>query len=372
MINHQYYMSKALELALQAYPYPNPQVGSVIVKNDSIIAEGFHKEYGGPHAEINAFNSLPPNTSLDDAVLYVSLEPCFHHGKTPPCTDRIIDSGIKTVVVACLDPNPLVGGQGIAKLQDAGITVITGILEKEAQELNETFFKFITTKQPFVLIKSAVTMDGKTATVSGQSKWISSEASRMEVQVLRNKFAAVMTGINTVLEDDPLLTCRLENSRQPIRIILDSHLRIPISSQIVQTAESFPTIIATITSKDSPNAGQLIKHGIEILECRSLNNKIDLIDLMNKLGNKNIDSIMIESGGTLSFSVLESGIADKIRMYLCPKIFGGLGLSFVSGAGVSLVENAFPVEFSTIRMCGSDIVIEAYIKKDNSTCLQES
>ncbi len=360
--NHEIYMKKAIELAKKAYVSPNPRVGSLIVKDNCIIAEGYHQQYGGPHAEVQAFRNLPPNVSLENATLYVSLEPCSHHGKTPPCVDLIIKSGIKLVIVACLDPNPLVAGKGVKILQDHGIEVMVGVLEDEAKELNEYFFKYITTKKPFVLLKGAMTLDGKIATVTGESRWISSEESRKEVHQLRSQMTAIMVGINTVLVDDPMLDSRIENGRNPTRIILDSHLKTPITSKIVQTSKDIKTIIVT-QNADKKKQELYLENGVEVLSLKEKQGKIDLQELMRVLGNKNIDSILLEGGATVFYSALQEKIVDKVQLYIAPKIFGGSNAKgLVGGDGVEHIEDAIQLSSYKIRQIGVDFVVEGYIK----------
>ncbi len=370
---HEKFMSRALELAQNGFVSPNPRVGAVLVKDDNIIAEGYHKKFGEAHAEIELFNSLPDDFDYTRTALYVTLEPCSHYGKTPPCAKKIVELGIKTVYVACLDPNPLVAGRGIQILKDDGIDVSVGILEEEAKIVNETFFKFITTKRPFVLLKSAMSLDGKICTNTGESQWISSEESRREVHFLRSRMTAIMVGINTVLVDDPMLNARIENGRNPIRIILDSSLRTPLSSKIVQTSKEITTIIVTV-EKDKDKYTPYTDNNIEIIcvndntelssiELSSIKlSSIDLSSLMDILAKKNIDSILIEGGAELSYSALESKIVDKVQLYYAPIIIGGKeSKSFICGKGIDKLDEAFRVKSYTVRSIGKDFVVEGYI-----------
>ncbi|MGL4394625.1 MAG: bifunctional diaminohydroxyphosphoribosylaminopyrimidine deaminase/5-amino-6-(5-phosphoribosylamino)uracil reductase RibD [Brevinema sp.] len=366
---HQEFMKRALELAKRGNPSPNPYVGAVIVKDNHILAEGFHRAFGAPHAEIEAFARVPKNTDLSNATIYVTLEPCSHFGKTPPCVDAILKHGVKQVVVASLDPNPLVAGSGIAKLQAHGVQVSVGILEDEAKALNETFFKYITTKEPFVLAKMAMTLDGKIATVSGESKWISSEESRTEVQHLRHAYTAIMVGIGTVLADDPMLTARIPNGRNPIRIVVDTKLRTPIDSQLVQTTYEIPTIIVT-ANENLDQQTLYTSLGVEILQAPLKDHHIDLNIMMKKLGERGIDSILLEGGGELMFSAMKAGVVDKLRLYLAPKIFGGKAPSLVGGEGVSSIQDAFELSsYKIINNASQDIIIEGYFKEKR--CLQD-
>ncbi|MGL4560967.1 MAG: bifunctional diaminohydroxyphosphoribosylaminopyrimidine deaminase/5-amino-6-(5-phosphoribosylamino)uracil reductase RibD [Brevinema sp.] len=356
----EYFMEKALQLAKKGNPSPNPFVGAVIVKNRAIIAEGYHKYFGGHHAEIEAFNNISDATLLEDAVLYVTLEPCSHFGKTPPCAEAILKYGIKKVIVASLDPNPLVSGKGVQFLRNHGVEVIVGVLENEAKILNEAFFKYMSTQRPFVLAKMAMTLDGKIATSTGESTWISSLESREEVHWLRHKYTAIMIGVGTVLKDNPMLTARVPNGRDPLRIIVDTHLRTPTDSNLIQTASQIKTIIATSVT-DQKKQKAFIDLGVEILVCKTICSKIDLDDLMTKLGQQHIDSILLEGGGELLFSAMKNKIVDKIRLYIAPKFFGGNSYSVVGGEGLSSINDAFELSSYTISSNAShDIIIDGY------------
>ncbi len=355
------FMKRALEIAALGYVSPNPRVGAVLVRDHHIIAEGYHQNYGGDHAEIELFNSLPADFDYSDTVLYVTLEPCSHYGKTPPCAAKIIALGIPRVIVACTDPNPLVAGRGIQMLKDAGVKVSVGLLQEESQKLNESFFKFISTRKPFVLLKSAMSLDGKICTNIGESKWISSEASRREVHILRSRMSAVMVGVNTVIADDPALNSRIENGRDPIKIIADSTLRTPLDSKALQNNNK--TIIATLELNQAKHIPYTDK-GVEIITTESKDGKIDLQDLMGKLAAANIDSILLEGGAELAYSALDAGIIDKVQLYYAPILIGGSdSKSFISGEGVQKLSDAFELENCTVRATDRDFVIEAYIKK---------
>jgi len=358
---HEYFMKKALEIAQLGFVSPNPRVGAILVRDNIIITEAYHKQYGSHHAEVNLFNSLPDNFDFKDCSLYITLEPCSHFGRTPPCVDLVISKGIKKVIIASLDPNPLVSGRGIQKLKDAGIEVITGILEDQEKTLNEAFFKFITTKMPFIHVKSGVSLDGKICTSTGESKWITSEKSRQYAHMLRSQYSAIMVGINTVLMDNPLLTSRIKNGRDPIRIILDTKLKTPLDSKIIQTASKIRTII--VTSKDS-NYTDYINNHIEIITTPLKNNKIDLEYLINILANMGIDSILIEGGGELIYSAFETKVVDKLSLYIAPILLGGKNSkSFIGGEGISNLKDAIQIENWTITQLSKDILIESYIKK---------
>ena len=365
----QKYMQRALELAVKGVgrTNPNPLVGAVIVKNDKIIAEGYHEAFGGPHAEINALKNA--TESVKGATMYVTLEPCSHYGKTPPCTEAIIESGITEVVVAAADPNPLVAGRGIKRLEDSGIAVWTGLLEDEAKELNEIFIKFISTGNPFVIMKTAMTLDGKIACKSGKSKWISNEKSRQHVHNLRNRLSGIMVGIGTVLKDDPSLTCRRgEFSRQPIRIIVDSSLKIPLDAKVLTDERPEETIIATTEKLDNQKAENIKSLGAKILYVPSKDGRVDLIKLMELLGKEQIDSILLEGGGELNYSALKAGIVDKVMTFIAPKVLGGKDAPTpVEGEGAMDMSQQIELENIKIQMFGDDVMIEGEVKK----CLQD-
>lgn len=361
----EYYMRLALELAEKGKGSvsPNPMVGAIIVKNDRVIGEGYHEKYGQAHAEVNAFNSATED--VEDAILYVSLEPCSHQGNTPPCVDLIIKKKIKKVVVGALDPNPLVSGRGIKKMMAAGIEVVTDILSEECQQLNEVFMKFITERIPFVVLKVAMSLDGKIATSSGESKWISGEQSRENVHKERSYLSGIMVGINTVLRDNPRLTARVPGGKNPIRIVLDSQLRIPLDMNILQQQDEAPTIIITTKMASSEKLNALNKKGITTLIVSDRMGRVDLKEAIKRLGEMTIDSLLLEGGSELNYSSLEAGIVDRIQIYIAPKIIGGsTSPTPVGGKGIERLIEAFPVDNIKISTVGEDILIEGYIKRE--------
>ena len=362
------YMELALKLAKKGLgrTSPNPMVGCVVVKDGKIVTEGYHHRYGDFHAERVALNKCEED--LTGADMYVTLEPCCHQGKTPPCTDIIIERGIGRVFIGAMDPNPKVAGKGAQILRDHGIQVETGILEKECLELNEVFMHFITRNIPYIAMKYAMTMDGKIATYTGASKWITGEKARACVQETRNEFSGIMVGVNTVLKDDPSLTCRMENGRNPIRIICDTHLRTPLHAQVVQTAKEVPTWIATAVT-DTMKKAQYENLGCRILEVPQKDGHIDLQVLMRLLGEENVDGILLEGGGTLNWSALRAEIVDAVQTYIAPKIFGGTAQSPVEGAGVALPDEGIRLENTRCISYGEDYRIESDVVY---TCLQES
>lgn len=352
-------MRRAIELAKKGggFVHPNPLVGCVVVKDGQVIAEGYHEKYGGFHAERNALTYC--KTETKDALLYVTLEPCCHYGKTPPCTEIIIEQGIKKVFVGILDPNPLVAGKGVKILQDAGIEVEVGICENEILELNKVFLKYITTKRPYVIMKTAMTLDGKIAAYTGDSKWVTNEESRKMVHQLRSEVAGVVVGINTVLADDPMLTCRLEgNHHQPVRIVVDSKLRIPIDCQLVKTAKEYRTIMATCCT----DAACHVRDGMVLLHCASKDGHVDINDLITQLGVQGIDSLLLEGGGTLNAAFLEAGCVDEVWVFIAPKIIGGSEAKTpVAGKGIDRMCDAIKLQDIDIQNINGDILIKGKI-----------
>lgn len=366
---HEKYMRLAIEEAKkgEGFANPNPLVGAVIVKKNKILGIGYHKKYGENHAEINAIlNAKKKKNNIENATIYVNLEPCSHYGKTPPCADAIIKNKFKRVVIGCLDSNKKVAGNGIKKLREAKIEVIENILEEECRKLNEVFFHYINSKKPFMVMKYAMTIDGKIATVSGKSKWITSEKAREHAHYLRKKYSAIMVGINTIIEDNPTLNCRIkDNNKNPTRIILDSDLKINLKSNICKTSKDIKTYIATIKSnKNSDKRKKLKDLGIEIIETSDKNKKVNLKELIKILGEeKNIDSVLIEGGSILHASLLEEKLIDKALIYIAPKIFGGLNAKTpISGEGIKDIEKAIKLINGNIEKIGEDLFMEYYLK----------
>lgn len=356
-------MKLALDLAKKGIGLvnPNPMVGAVIVKDNKIIGKGYHEKYGQNHAEVNAIKSA--TESIEGSTMYVTLEPCSHYGNTPPCVDRIIKNKISKVVIASHDPNPLVSGRGIKKLRENGIEVVTGILDDENKRLNEVFMKYIIEKIPFVVMKIAMSLDGKICTASGHSKWISCDKSREEVHKLRGNLSAILVGVNTVIKDNPKLTCRIEGGKNPIRIITDSTLRIPLESNVINDNQS-RTIIVTTDRADYKKAEELKDRGIELLFTNSKENRVDLKDMIRKLGELKIDSILLEGGSQLNFSALNEGIVDKVQFYIAPKIIGGVNSKTpIEGLGIDKLSDCFKLKNMITSNIGEDVLIEGYIDK---------
>lgn len=367
------YMRRAIALAKngEGRTNPNPLVGAVLVKNNEIIGEGFHQKYGGLHAEREALKNCEENgNSAEGATLYVTLEPCCHFGKQPPCTQAIVEAGIRRVVVGSRDPNPLVHGKGNSFLREQGIEVTEDFLKDECDALNPIFFHYISTRTPYVALKYAMTADGKTASKTGKSKWITGEKSRLFVHQLRNRYSCILAGIGTVLSDNPLLTSRIPGGRNPVRIICDSKLRIPLDCNIVQTAKEIPTIIACCNENEKKSA--LEKSGCEIL-CLPGKNGVDLKKLTETLGERSLDSVLIEGGSEIHYSALEAGIVQHIYAFTAPKIFGGKAKTPVEGEGIELPENCFQLELERIEKIGDDILAEYNVPQNASgkTCTGE-
>ena len=356
-LTDEMFMREALRAAAHARgrTSPNPMVGAAVVRDGKIISIGWHRQAGTPHAEVHALNMA--GDLARGATLYVTLEPCSHYGRTPPCVEAIIKAGVGRVVAAMSDPNPLVAGRGFDRLRAAGIDVTAGVLEDDARRLNEVFLKWITTGLPFVMLKTATTLDGKIATSTGQSRWITSESARRRVHEWRNEYDAIMVGIGTVLADDPSLTTRLDMpSRNPIRIVVDSNAGTPIDANVVADGQS-KTIIAVSDRAPQKNIDALIERGVEVIAAGS-GEHVDLRMLMKELGAREITSVMVEGGGTLNFGLLSAGLVDRINAFVAPKLIGGrAALTSVEGDGFSDLVDAVELIDVETEMIGADILI---------------
>jgi len=339
---------------------PNPAVGAVLVKNDKIISKGYHKKAGFAHAEINALREA--GREARGADMYATLEPCSHFGKTPPCTDAIIKAGIKRVFIGMKDPNPLVAGRGIRRLRNAGIKVEIGILENECKNINEAYRKYITTKTPFVTLKLASTLDGRIATCTGESKWITGEAARRFAHKMRAEADAVMIGIGTVLKDNPALTTRLVKGKDPVRVVVDSSLRIPISSRVLNREKG---AIIVATTKDKGQKEKKIKalnaKGTEVLLLPAKDGMVDLTALIQELAKREITSVMIEGGSNLAASAIKEAIVDKVAIFVAPKILGKEGLPMIENLGIKRIKNAIRLRGFECQKLGEDILLEGYV-----------
>lgn len=357
-------MKRAIMLASRARggTSPNPMVGAVMVKGGRIIAEDYHRMAGTPHAEALVIEKAGEKAGT--STLYVSLEPCCHTDKrTPPCAKAIISAGIKKVVIAMKDPNPKVSGKGLKELEDAGIEVVSGILEDKARKLNEAYIKYVTTKRPFVILKVAMTLDGKIATEEGESKWITGEKARRLVHGLRSGMDAVMTAIGTVKADDPALTARIKGGRSPIRIVIDPNLEIPLGSKVLQTPPGTIVVAREIREKAEPTQEQkrniLLKSGVQMILFKE---PLDLLWLVERLAEMGITSIMIEGGSSLNAHALEEGIVDKVMFFIAPKIIGGReSYPAVGGRRSKRLEDAYKLKDTRIRKVGDDFLVEGYL-----------
>lgn len=354
-------MRRAIELAQKGRGWvnPNPMVGAVIVKDGKIIGEGFHARYGELHAERNAIASL--TESAEGATIYITLEPCCHYGKTPPCTQAILEQKIARVVIGSRDPNPKVAGRGVKILRQAGVKVQEDFMKEECDKLNPVFFHYITKKTPYVVMKYAMTIDGKIATKTGDSRWITGEKAREAVHEMRHCYMGIMAGIGTVLADDPMLNVRLEGRKSPVRIICDSHLRIPGDSRIVRTAQKYKTIIACGAQgqEEKEKMECLCKAGIQVISIPDNQGRVDLKKLMEYLGEQGIDSILLEGGAELNDNALRAGIVQEVKVFLGPKIFGGANAkSPVEGMGIESVGQAANMKLKDISKIGDDVLLE--------------
>ena len=359
------YMRRAMELAERGVGFtnPNPMVGAVIVKGGKVIGEGWHERCGEWHAERNAFRNC--TVPAEGATMYVTLEPCCHYGKTPPCTEAIIEHGIARVVVGMEDPNPLVAGKGIALLREAGIEVVCGVEEEALREQNRVFLKYISTKLPWVAMKTAMTLDGKIATRTGDSKWITGAEARAYVHELRHRFMAILVGIGTAVADDPLLNCRIEGRgvRQPIRVVVDSNARLSLDSQLVKTAGEYRTIVAHTCFAPEERVKALREIGVEMLLCKEKEGLVDVRNLLELLGQSGIDSILLEGGGSLNYTFLSEGLADELYAFIAPKIVGGMNAKTpVEGAGMEKMADAINLELENVLNIGHDVLLKLKVK----------
>lgn len=360
------YMQKALALAKKAkgFTSPNPCVGAVVVKDGTIVGQGRHRRFGGPHAEVEALDNAGPNAA--GATLYVTLEPCHHFGKTPPCTHKIMDSNIKKVVVGCKDPNPFVGGGGIRFLEEKGIEVASGVLEEEAETLIEDFIWYVRNdKMPFVILKTASTLDGRTATRTGDSKWITGSASRAFVHQIRHETDAILIGSGTLHSDNPSLTARIQGvgTRDPARIILDTHLTIKENARVLTQTSKAKTIMVTHAGAPAEKRIRLERQGVQVLDVGLKGNRLDLQELMIKLGQMSFLSVLIEGGGTVAGEALRAGIVNKLLLFMAPLIMGGSdGKSMFEGRGPEQIKDALELKKMSLTRFENDILVSGYLK----------
>lgn len=350
------YMDLALELAEKGRGYvnPNPMVGAVVVKDGEIVGKGWHKFYGGPHAEVYALDEA--GAKAEGATIYVTLEPCSHFGKTPPCAEKIKKMKIKKCVIACLDPNPIVAGRGKKILEEAGIEVVVGVREKEAKELNKVFMKYITEKNPYLFLKCAITLDGKIATNEKDSKWITNEKSREKVQFLRHEYMGIMVGINTLINDNPRLTARIENGVNPFRIVVDPHLRTPLESNFVNMADDNKSIIVTSKENEKNNKiTELENKNVKIIYMEGYDFSVH--EILKKIGELKIDSVLLEGGSYLISKAFKENRIDGGEIFIAPKILGG-GLPFIDGFDFKEIKDCFHLENVKFNVYDDNISVE--------------
>ncbi|UCG13955.1 MAG: bifunctional diaminohydroxyphosphoribosylaminopyrimidine deaminase/5-amino-6-(5-phosphoribosylamino)uracil reductase RibD [Deltaproteobacteria bacterium] len=373
----EHFMRIALRLAARGVGHtsPNPMVGAVVVKDGELLGKGYHQEAGGPHAEIHALQRA--STRARGACLYVTLEPCNHHGRTPPCTEAIIRSGVTRVVIGCSDPNPRVAGGGAGFLRSGGIRVEVGVLEEKCRRLNEPFIKHVTTGLPLVVAKVAASLDGKIASYRGDSQWISNERSRRFVHRLRHELDAIAVGVGTVIADNPRLTSRLprQKVRNPLRIILDTNLRTPPESQVVGDTGEAPTLIATGPAPSRSRKDALEQLGVEILVLPLERGRVALSALLRELGNRGITSLLVEGGAEVHGAFFYENLVDKVYIFFAPKIIGGSdAVPMVGGTGVPTVAEASNLKQVRLRRLDDDIMVEGYLQESAlfSGCLDQT
>ena len=357
-------MREALRLAARARgrTHPNPMVGALVVRGGRIVGQGYHRKAGGPHAEVLALQAA--GSLAHGGTLYVSLEPCCHFGRTPPCTEAILSAGIREAVIGMRDPNPLVSGGGIRALRRAGVRVRTGLLEEECRRLNEDFCHYIRTGRPFVILKSALSLDGKIATSSGESRWISSPQSRSHTHRLRERADAILVGIGTILADDPSLTARPPGgrARDPLRVILDSRLKIPLTAKILNVHSKADTILATTRHSSPRRRAEVAAKGVEVLVLREVQEGVSLKDLLRVLGRRGIVSLLIEGGAKVSGEALRAGVVNKVIYYLAPILIGGeRAPGAIGGEGVHRLADAYRLRDVRTSRLGPDLLVEGYV-----------
>jgi diaminohydroxyphosphoribosylaminopyrimidine deaminase / 5-amino-6-(5-phosphoribosylamino)uracil reductase len=371
-MNDEQWMKRVLLLAEagRGRTSPNPMVGAVLVKRGKVVGEGYHARIGEAHAEIVALRQA--GEKAGGAVLYLNLEPCTHYGRTPPCAPQVVNAGVKRVVIGMEDPNPAVNGKGIETLRRSGIDVKVGILGKECRRLNEAFCKYILKKEPFVMLKVAATLDGKIATRNGDSKWISGEASRRFVHKLRDQVDGVLVGIGTVLRDDPRLTARVKEGREPYRIVLDSRLKIPEEAKVFEHSPS-EVILATTGSAPQDKIERLEKKGVRVLIAGSKKGRVDLKSCLSKLGEIGMMNLLVEGGSQVNGSFLDEGLIDKFLLFLSPKLIGDpQALGIFGGRGVSNLRETVALKDIRARKIGEDIFVEGYLEWGMRSCSPES
>jgi diaminohydroxyphosphoribosylaminopyrimidine deaminase/5-amino-6-(5-phosphoribosylamino)uracil reductase len=367
VLRDEHLMRRALSLAEngRGRTSPNPMVGAVVAREGQVVGEGYHARAGGPHAEVVALEAAAG--AADGCDLYVTLEPCCHAGRTPPCTERIIASGIRRVVMPLVDPNPLVSGRGVDRLRAAGIVVEVGLLSGEAARLNEAFLTFIRRRTPFVTLKAAISLDGKIATRTGESRWISNEVSRRRVHELRDQVDAVVAGVGTIRRDDPLLTTRLPGGgKDPIRIIIGGAGPVPIDARVFHSASSSPTWVVVPSDVPTDRRATFERLGIPVVESGGAGGRVDLRDLLKRLGERDITSVMLEGGEGIFTSALQDGLVDKFCLFIAPALIGGKDApTLFGGPGVEFLTHAIRLRRVRVEQQEGDLVVEAYRQSED-------
>ncbi|MCB9476491.1 MAG: bifunctional diaminohydroxyphosphoribosylaminopyrimidine deaminase/5-amino-6-(5-phosphoribosylamino)uracil reductase RibD [Deltaproteobacteria bacterium] len=369
-LDYEVLMRRALDLAARGtgYVHPNPLVGAILLKDGQIIGEGYHHEVGQAHAEINAIRAAKDaGHSPEGGLMVVTLEPCAHFGRTPPCVEALVAEKISHVVIGMIDPNPAVSGRGIGYLRENGIEVMERVLQDECAAINEAFIKYITKRTPYTAIKSAVTLDGKIATRAGKSQWISGPESLQFAHRLRHEYQAIMVGAGTVLADNPRLTCRwegIDRPSHPLRVVLDGKLRLPEDAHVVSGQLPNQTIVVTAEDADAAKIARLEKPGVDVVRLPTVDGCLDFGEVMRHLGERKIASMIIEGGGTLIAAALEAGVVDRAYVVVAPKIFGSQDArSFVGGRGVDEVDDAWELDDVRVGTIGRDVLIEGRVRR---------
>lgn len=340
---------------------PNPAVGAVIVKAGRVLSRGYHRRAGTPHAEVVAIQAAKGRTRGAD--LYTTLEPCNHFGRTPPCSQAILDAGIRRVVCGSSDPNPVVNGKGIARLRKAGVEVVTGVLAEECDALNRPFFKWMKARMPFVTLKAAITLDGKLASSTGDSRWVTGEAARERVHRLRDQADAVLVGAGTVEKDDPQLTTRVPGGRDAVRVIVDSKLRLSPNAKVFTQPSAAKTVVATLQKVDSPKARKLAKQGVDVWNVPARGGRVDLKSLLRQLGEAGLLHVFVEGGSEVFASFLKDELADELLLFIAPKIVGASGISWAGELGVKEMAKALKLEATKVDRVGEDILVTAKLSE---------
>ena len=363
------FLARALELAAKGVgrTSPNPAVGAVIVRNGRVIGEGFHRRAGSPHAEIEALRRV--NGTARGTTMYVTLEPCSHYGRTPPCADALIAAGITRVVVGMVDPNPLVRGRGLRRLRRAGIEVKTGVLKDACERINEDFACFVRTGKPFVMVKLAASLDGRIATANGDSQWISGEHSRRLVHELRNRVDAVMVGAETVRTDNPQLTCRIRGGRDPLRVILDGRLRLDPQARVcTQPSKATTVVFTTQEHAQTKRAAVLGEQGVEVVGLAGTDGRVPLLPLLHELGRRGVKSVLIEGGGQVAATALRERVVDKVLFFYAPLLLGSDGRAMIGQLNVDRIAAGYKLHTVEVQRSGNDIMVSAYVGIREEPC----